>query len=451
MDITNLMVAIDLGSSNIVGMAGVREGNKIKIVAIDKEPSEGAVRRGCVINIEESASKVKKLITKLENKLSTHISNVFVGIGGQSVRTIKNNVSRHLPDGTKISSLLLEELQKEGRNIPIASTEIIDVLPNEIFINDNVVKNPEGVEAKKIQIDMQLAVARQTLTKNIVTIFDKLKLNIEGFILSSKADAEAVLKMEDKESGCVLVNFGGGTTEVSIYHQGFLRQLTTIPLGGKNITQDIMSLGLVSDEAERFKISLGSALLSTGEQLKGYTLDAQGKGPIKPKDLNRITVARIEEIVANVVNQIKESGYKSELKGGIIITGEASQLKDLPELLRKEAGMEVRCGTMSDKIIAEQDLNIQLTTYSQTIGMLLIANESLASPTKEANKEGWWPWKKAKKEEKKKEEVKPVEAPKPKPEKVKKEQPQEKREGLFDTIQKQVIKYMTEDNNEKIS
>ena len=451
MDITNLMVAIDLGSSNIVGMAGVREGNKIKIVAIDKEPSEGVVRRGCVINIEESASKVKKLITKLENKLSTHISNVFVGIGGQSVRTIKNNVSRHLPDGTKISSLLLEELQKEGRNIPIASTEIIDVLPNEIFINDNVVKNPEGVEAKKIQIDMQLAVARQTLTKNIVTIFDKLKLNIEGFILSSKADAEAVLKMEDKESGCVLVNFGGGTTEVSIYHQGFLRQLTTIPLGGKNITQDIMSLGLVSDEAERFKISLGSALLSTGEQLKGYTLDAQGKGPIKPKDLNRITVARIEEIVANVVNQIKESGYKSELKGGIIITGEASQLKDLPELLRKEAGMEVRCGTMSDKIIAEQDLNIQLTTYSQTIGMLLIANESLASPTKEANKEGWWPWKKAKKEEKKKEEVKPVEAPKPKPEKVKKEQPQEKREGLFDTIQKQVIKYMTEDNNEKIS
>ncbi|MBQ7819347.1 MAG: cell division protein FtsA [Bacteroidales bacterium] len=451
MDITNLMVAIDLGSSNIVGMAGVREGNKIKIVAIDKEPSEGAVRRGCVINIEESASKVKKLITKLENKLSTHISNIFVGIGGQSVRTIKNNVSRHLPDGTKISSLLLEELQKEGRNIPIASTEIIDVLPNEIFINDNVVKNPEGVEAKKIQIDMQLAVARQTLTKNIVTIFDKLKLNIEGFILSSKADAEAVLKMEDKESGCVLVNFGGGTTEVSIYHQGFLRQLTTIPLGGKNITQDIMSLGLVSDEAERFKISLGSALLSTGEQLKGYTLDAQGKGPIKPKDLNRITVARIEEIVANVVNQIKESGYKSELKGGIIITGEASQLKDLPELLRKEAGMEVRCGTMSDKIIAEQDLNIQLTTYSQTIGMLLIANESLASPTKEANKEGWWPWKKAKKEEKKKEEVKPVEAPKPKPEKVKKEQPQEKREGLFDTIQKQVIKYMTEDNNEKIS
>lgn len=451
MDITNLMVAIDLGSSNIVGMAGVREGNKIKIVAIDKEPSEGAVRRGCVINIEESASKVKKLITKLENKLSSHISNVFVGIGGQSVRTIKNNVSRHLPDGTKISSLLLEELQKEGRNIPIASTEIIDVLPNEIFINDNVVKNPEGIEAKKIQIDMQLAVARQTLTKNIITIFDKLKLNIEGFILSSKADAEAVLKTEDKENGCVLVNFGGGTTEVSIYHQGYLRQLTTIPLGGKNITQDIMSLGLVSDEAERFKISLGSALLSTGEQLKGYTLDAQGKGPIKPKDLNRITVARIEEIVANVVNQIKESGYKSELKGGIIITGEASQLKDLPELLRKEAGMEVRCGTMSDKIIADQDLNIQLTTYSQTIGMLLIANESIASPSKEANKEGWWPWKKAKKEEKKKEEVKPVEAPKPKPEKAKKEQPQEKREGLFDTIQKQVIKYMTEDNNEKIS
>ena len=157
MDTTNLIVTIDLGTSNIVGLAGVKEGNKIRVVAVEKEPSEGVIRRGCIINIDNCASKVRKLITKLDNKLSTHITEVFVGIGGQSVRTIKNNVSRHLPDGTKITTSLLDELNKEGRTIPIAATEIIDVLPNETYINDQVAENPLGLDAKKIQVDMILA------------------------------------------------------------------------------------------------------------------------------------------------------------------------------------------------------------------------------------------------------------------------------------------------------
>ena len=390
MDTSNLIVTIDLGSSNIVGLAGVKEGNKVKVIAVEKEPSEGAIRRGCIINTDICASKVRKLMTKLENKTSSHINEVYVGIGGQSVRTIKNNVSRHLPDGTKITSALLDELNKEGRNIPIAATEIIDVLPNETYVNDTVVENPLGMEAKKIQVDMLLAVARQVISKNISTVFEKLNMPIAGLILSSKADAEAILTKEDKNKGCVLVNFGGGTTEISIYCQGYLRQTSTIPLGGKNITMDIMSLGLVAEKAEQYKISIGSALLSTGEQLKDITLDAQGKGPIKPKDLNRVSVARIEEIVSNVVNQIKESGYKSEIKGGIIITGGASLLKDLPELLRKEAGMEVHCGTTSERIILDRDIDIQLPLYSQAMGMMLIAGEEVTpNSVEKKEKESW--------------------------------------------------------------
>ena len=462
MDTSNLIVTIDLGSSNIVGLAGVKEGNKIKVIAFEKEPSEGAIRRGCIINTDICASKVRKLMTKLENKISSKIAEVYVGIGGQSVRTIKNNVSRHLPDGTKISTVLLDELHKEGRNIPIAATEIIDVLPNETYVNDIVVENPLGMDAKKIQVDMLLAVARQALSKNISIVFEKLNMPIAGLILSSKADAEAILTKEDKNKGCVLVNFGGGTTEISIYCKGYLRQFSTIPLGGKNITLDIMSLGLIAEKAEQYKISIGSALLSTGEQLKDITLDAQGKGPIKPKDLNRVSVARIEEIVSNVVNQIKESGYKSEIKGGIIITGGASLLKDLPELLRKEAGMEVHCGTTSERIVLDREIDIQLPLYSQAMGMMLIAGE--ATTTNNAikkEKDSWWGgWKKNNKKEETKVETKPIEkkepektkekekektkAPKPQPEK------NQNRSSLFDIIRDKVVDIMNEDKNESI-
>ncbi|MBR4962999.1 MAG: cell division protein FtsA [Muribaculaceae bacterium] len=459
MDTSNLIVTIDLGSSNIVGLAGIKEGSKIKVIAVEKEPSEGAIRRGCIINTDICASKVRKLITKLENKISSKIAEVYVGIGGQSVRTIKNNVSRHLPDGTKISSALLDELNKEGRNIPIAATEIIDVLPNETYINDTVVENPLEMEAKKIQVDMLLAVARQAISRNISNVFERLNMPIAGLILSSKADAEAILTKEDKNKGCVLVNFGGGTTEISIYCHGYLRQTSTIPLGGKNITMDIMSLGLVAEKAEQYKISIGSALLSTGEQLKDITLDAQGKGPIKPKDLNRVSVARIEEIVSNVVNQIKESGYKSEIKGGIIITGGASLLKDLPELLRKEAGMEVHCGTTSERITLDRDIDIQLPLYSQAMGMMLIAGEATTTQPVKKEKESWWGWKKSKKEEPKVE-VKPIE--KKEPEKVKeivKEKPKapkpqpeksQNKSSLFDKIRGYVEDTLNEDKNESI-
>lgn len=452
MDTSNLIVAIDLGSSNIVGLAGVKEDNKIKIIAVEKEPSEGAVRRGAITNIDVCTSKVRKLITKLNNKLSTNIDEVFVGIGGQSVRTIKNNVSRHLPDGTKITNTLLDELNKEGRNIPFAATEIIDVIPNEIFINDIVVDNPVGMEAKKIQMDMLLAVARNAMSRNISNVFERLNMPIAGLILSSKADAESVLTKENKNKGCVLVNFGGGTTEISIYCQGYLRQSTTIPLGGKNITMDIMSLGLVSEKAEQYKISIGSALLSTGEQLKDITLDAQGKGPIKPKDLNRVSVARIEEIVANVVNQIKESGYKSEIKGGIIITGGASLLKDLPELLRKESGMDVHCGTTSDKIILDHDIDIQLPLYSQAIGMLLIAGENISDTAVKKEKESWWKIKKTKKEEPKQEEKTIEKKEKTKAEKQEETKKPEKTEksSIIDKIRILVTETMNEDKNESI-
>ena len=469
MDTSNLIVTIDLGTSNIVGLAGVKEGNKIKVVAVEKEASEGAIRRGCIINIENCASKVRKLITKLDNKLSTHITEVYVGIGGQSVRTIKNNVSRHLPDGTKITTSLLEELNKEGRTIPIAATEIIDVLPNETFVNDQVVENPLGLDAKKIQVDMILAVGRQLLSRNISAVFEKIEMPVAGLILSSKADAEAILTKEDKAKGCVLVNFGGGTTEISIYCHGYLRQTRTIPLGGKNITMDIMSLGLVAEKAEQYKISLGSALLSTGEQLKDITLDAQGKAPIKPKDLNRVSVARIEEIVANVVHQIKESGYKSEIKGGIIITGGASLLKDLPELLRKEAGMDVHCGTTSERIVLSHDIDIQLPLYSQALGMLLIAGETISDTVEKKEKTGWlFGWKKPKEEQQPKVEQKPKEEPKKEPEKVvvkekekekvkptptptKPQQPKkEEKTGLFDKIRILVQDTLNEDNNESL-
>ncbi len=452
MDISNLIVTIDLGSSNIVGLAGIKEGNKIKVVATEKVASEGAIRRGSIINIDVCVSKVRDLITKLEDKLSTKIEGVYVGIGGQSVRTVKNNISRHLPDGTKITSSLLDELNKEGRYLPISASEIIDAISNETYINDSIVENPLGMEAKKIQLNMQLVVARQTISKNISTVFEKAGMPIIDLILSSKADAEAILTKEDKIKGCALVNFGGGITEVSIYTNGYLRQISTLPLGGKNITMDIMSLGLISETAEQYKITIGGAILNNSNNYSNITLDAQSNGPIKPIDLIRVSVARIEEIVSNIVYQIQESGYKSAIKGGIIITGGASQLKDLPELLRKETGLDVHCGSISGRIVLGQNVDIQIPMFSQAMGMLLIAGDSIDNTSEKKEKTSWWGrLKKEKTDKPQKEETPKVkkDVEKEKPSKPQKEEKQGKT-SLFDKIRTTVENIMDEDKNESI-
>lgn len=453
METEKMIVAIDLGSSNIVGVAGMREGGRIKITAVERVPSEGAVRRGCVFNVDEAASRVKKLVTLLENKLSAKIEKAYVSIAGQSVRSIRHTVSRHLPEGTVITEALLSDLYNEGRNFSIANSDIIDIIPNEIIVNDFIADNPVGMSAAKIQIEMQLAVARQSILKNIRSVFTKARLPIAGFILGVKADAEALLSKEDRENGCVLVNFGGGTTTVSVYCGGFLKYFVTIPLGGKSITMDIISLGFVDAEAERFKITLGSASLNNTDQLKGITLEGKGKNSIKPKDLNKATVVRIEEIVANVVNQIKESGYRTAVNGGIIISGNASQLKDLPELLHKESGMEVRCGSISPLVSADKELGINLFPYSQCIGMLMLGNIVCLNRVRENVKSSSRFWMFGGGDDKKRTEPARQKPRQVQPEKVEKPKNVKKKQektsaGIFDKIRNQIVDIMGEDDNE---
>lgn len=449
MDNDGFIIALDLGSSNITGVVGKKENNKITVIAVERESSTGSIRRGKVVNIDIAAGIIKKIITKLENKSKIKIESVYVGINGQSVKTIKHTISRHLPEGSIITSNFIQELYNEASNISLNSNYIIDIIPNEIRINDQIVADPEGMAAKKIQINMQLAVARQTISNSIAQAINKIGIKIDGLILSPKADAVATLTKDERQNGCALVNFGGGTTTVSIYKSGYLQHQVTIPLGGKDITKDIASLGFIESEAERLKTTLGSAVIINDEQLKGITLEGNGKNSIKPKDLNRIIVARQEEIVVNINNQIKESGLKAQLKQGIVINGGASQMKDLPELIRKETNLEVHCGSLHNNIIIPQTLNIQTASYSQIIGLLMLSGtiqiqeiveeEEIVEEVKKSSKWGFG---------RKDKEPKPISTP---PQMEEKPKPKEKKGGgFFDKMKNQIMKAMDESENENV-
>ncbi|MCP9610742.1 cell division protein FtsA [Coprobacter tertius] len=381
MEPDNYIVAIELGTSKIVGVIGHKNENGVlSVLAIDKEDSAGCIKRGCIQNVEEAAARVKKIIAKLENRIiPDKIDKVYVGIGGQSVRTIDHSVRRQLPEDTQVTETLINALHSESRSYPIFNSEIMDVVPNEYMVDNHIEAKPVGAFCSEIQANLKLIIGRPSIKKNIIRcLTERLKMPVAGYIISAKATASALLTSEERNLGCALIDFGGGTTTLSIYKDDFLRYMITIPFGGKNITRDICSLNVLEGDAEKLKIAFGSAINNpiTEKGIKQLGIEGLDSSKIKYQDLCHVIEARIEEIVENVIDQIDASGYGDQLSAGIIITGGASQLRELPELLRQKTGMEVKRGTLPKNIQFVNRAEAGNPAYAQAIGLLLLGTEN---------------------------------------------------------------------------
>ena len=339
---TDFIVAIELGSSKVTGIAGIKNSDGgMQVLAFAQENSSVFIKKGIIYNLDKTAQCLTSIINKLEATLDATIGKVYVGIGGQSLRTVANTVVRHLDEEITISQELIDQINLENIQIPIVDMEILEVAPQEYRIGNNLQTDPVGIMSNQIEGRFLNIVARTALKRNIIKCFEQAKTDIAGFFISPLALAEVTLSDSEKRSGCALIDFGADTTTVSIYQKGILRHLSVIPLGGNCITRDICSQQLEEDEAEELKKKYGNAFTEPSEEAEennSYPVD--DKRSIDAKTLNDIVEARTEEIAANVWNQIILSGYDDKLLAGIITTGGASNLKGLDEAIRKRIRME---------------------------------------------------------------------------------------------------------------
>lgn len=375
------IAAIDLGTSKIVGAVGSKnEDGHLVILAIEKEDAGSCMKRGCILNVEEAAAKVKKIITKLENRIPDKIARIYVGIGGQSLHTIDHSVGRQLNEDTQITEKLIQSIISEGQNVPVYNSEILEIVPTDYKVDNRLESQPIGIFCTDIVANLKLILGRPSLKKNIYRcLVERLKMPVAGYLISPLATAAATLTDNEKKLGCALVDFGAGTTTLSIYKDSFLRYIVTIPFGGKNITRDICSLNLLESDAESLKIAYGSAVSDTEQENKNarqFNMEGVDSSKIKYQTLCRVVEARIEEIVENVINQIELSGYGKQLSAGIIITGGASQLKALPQLLKEKTEMEIRKGGFMNVSFANKSDAVFNPEYVQVIGLLLLGDES---------------------------------------------------------------------------
>ena len=385
---TDFIAAIELGSSKATGIAGRKNSDgSVYVLACVSEDSSSFVRKGTVYNLTKMAQCLTSIINKLEGKLEATIAKVYVGIGGQSLHSVKNTVVRHLGEEVEVSDDLIDAIKEENGSIPLVDYEILDVVPQEYRVGSNFQVDPVGVLANHIEGRFLNIVARASLKKNLERCLEQAKIDVADFCITAEATADAVLADAEKRSGCALVDLGADTTTVAVYKNNILRHLVVLPLGGNSITHDICSLDIEENEAEQLKLKYGSAVNEPG--VEGETpvmIDLSDHRSVSEQDLNDIIAARVEEIVANVWNQIQMSGYdEKQLLAGIILTGGGANLRNIENAFRsKKKGKMERVKTVRIVLpgvkVAEPDIIRNDARFNSVLGLLLAGNENCCQP-----------------------------------------------------------------------
>ena len=325
----DFIVAIELGSSKVTGIAGQKNlDGSINVLAMVKEESSSFIRKGVVYNIDKTAQCLTSIIKKLENQLKTQITQVYVGVGGQSIRSVKNVVSKDLPGETIITQDMVIELMDANRNMTYQDQEILDAAVQEYKVGAQFQLDPVGIQATHLEGHFLNILERKAFYRNLNKCFETAGINVAEMYLAPLALADSVLTEVEKRSGCALVDIGYDTTTVSVYSKNILRHLAVIPLGSNNITKDIASLQMEESDAERMKLKYGSAYTENNDidnELK-YSIDPDRQ--VESRKFIEIVEGRLEEIIENVWYQIP-SEYYDKLLGGIILTGGGSNMKNI--------------------------------------------------------------------------------------------------------------------------
>ena len=353
------IVAIELGSSKVTGIAGQKNlDGSIQILAVVKEESSAFIRKGVVYNIDKTAQCLTSIIKKLETQLKTEIRQVYVGIGGQSIRSVRNVIGKDLPNESIVTQDMVIELMDANRNMTYPDQEILDAAVQEYKVGSQFQIDPVGIQATRLEGNFLNILERKAFYKNLNKCFETADINIAEMYLAPLALADSVLTEAEKRSGCALVDLGADTTTVSVYSKNILRHLAVIPLGGNNITKDIATLQMEESDAERMKLKYAAAYTDNNDidnDLK-YSIDPERQ--IESRKFIEIVEGRLEEIIENVWYQIP-SEYYDKLLGGIILTGGGSNLKNIEKAFNNH--------THVDKIRVAKFVTQSIISNNETI------------------------------------------------------------------------------------
>ncbi len=390
MENNDIIVGLDIGTTKICTIVGRKnEFGKIDILGWGKTESLG-VARGVVVNIVNTIESITSSVKEASDKSEVDINSVYVGIAGQHIKSLQHRGMRTrttLDDeiGQKDIDAIVEDMYRLA--MP-PGEEIIHVIPQEFIVdNEQGIKNPIGMSGIRLEANCHIITGQITAAKNIYKCVKRAGLTTQGLFMEPLASSDAVLTEEEKEAGVVLVDIGGGTTDIAIFQDGVIRHTAVIPFGGNVITDDIKEgCTIIRSHAELLKIKFGSALASQNQENEIVAIPGlRGREPkeISVRNLASIIQARMEEIIENVYYEIRNSGYEKKLIAGIVITGGGAQLRHIVQLVEFITGMDTRIGYPNEHLAKGSD-DLKSPMYATGVGLVIKGFQELEKKSKEA-------------------------------------------------------------------
>ncbi|MBI1910980.1 MAG: cell division protein FtsA [Deltaproteobacteria bacterium] len=344
----NIIVGLDIGTTKICAIVGEKTKEGVEIIGIGTHPSRG-LRKGVVVNIESTVESIKHAVEEAELMAGCEINRVYCGIAGGHIRAFNSHGVIAIKS-REITQADVDRVIEAAQAVVIPpDREVIHVIPQEYIVDDQEgIQEPLGMLGIRLEVKVHIVTAAVTSAQNIIKCANKAGLDVADIALQQIASSEAVLNPDEREIGVVLVDIGGGTTDIALYHSGTIKYTTVISLGGNQVTGDI-SVGLrtPTGEAEKLKKQYGCAM--TAMVSKDDNIEVPSVGGNKSKTVSRymlceIIEPRIEEIFQLVKREIMKSGYENLVSSGVVLTGGTAAMEGITELAEQVFNLPVRRG-----------------------------------------------------------------------------------------------------------
>ncbi|HET7226835.1 MAG TPA: cell division protein FtsA [Candidatus Eisenbacteria bacterium] len=376
-------VGLDIGTTKISCIIADTNGSgsgELRVVGVGNAPSEG-LRRGVVVDLEKTVSSIARAVDEAERMAGVPVKGVYAGIAGDHIRSINSRgviaVSRR---DNEIGSADVDRVVEAAKAIAIPmDREIIHVIPQEYIVDDqDGIKDPVGMSGVRLEAEVHIITGAVTSAKNICRSIQRAGLKVFDLVLEPLASSHAVLAPDERDLGVVLLDIGGGTTDVAVFFEGSIRHTAIIPFGGANVTNDI-AIGLRTpiDKAEGIKIQHGCALAAgvpADESITVHGVGGRQDRPIPRRTLASMIEPRMEEIFVLANREVKKNHFAEMLGAGVVLTGGTSLMPGVAELAEQVFQMPVKLGQPQG--LGGLSANVADPRFSTGVGLVMHAWQS---------------------------------------------------------------------------
>lgn len=385
-----IIFGIDIGTTKVCALVGEIRQGQIQIIGLGQEPARG-MRKGMIVDVAEATIAIARAVEKAEQTSGYDLSQAFVSMAGDHISSTNSRGAVAIARNS--NGVTHEDIDRaldaaQAVSLP-HNREIVHLVPRAFTLDDqDQVRSPLGLHGYRLEVEAHIVTAASAALKNLSRTTDSVGIEVEEFVLNALASGEAVLEPTEREMGVIVVDIGGGTTDLALYEQGAVWHTRVLPVGGFHITNDIaIGLRVPFEVAEEVKLKYGDCRPDQIDPDVVFNVEPFGGDKIQVgrQDLAYVIEARVEEIFQLILQEIKRSEYQGLLPAGIVLTGGSAQLRGIAHVAQRVLSIPARIARPRNLIGLVDSL--QSPAYATSVGLLqwAVSGQNIYRPRSHQN------------------------------------------------------------------